>query len=66
MLMKHRVIVETNIKAHKNNFSLFDKYVWIARYHNYFCDNFLNKNDFDVETLKIDSTLMNKQIVKNF
>lgn len=38
LLFKHKLKVEEMLELNKNNTRVWDKYVWIANYHNYFCD----------------------------
>lgn len=38
LLFKHKLKVEEMLELNKNNTKVWDKYVWIANYHNYFCD----------------------------
>ncbi len=38
LLFKHKVKIEEMLELHKDNIRVWDKYVWIANYHNYFCD----------------------------
>lgn len=38
LLLKHKVKLEEMLEQNKNNIRVWDKYVWVANYHNYFCD----------------------------
>ncbi|MNO01774.1 hypothetical protein D3C81_2220110 [compost metagenome] len=40
-LRQHKVIVEKNLEAYKNNAHLLSKYQWTAEYHNYFIEQFV-------------------------
>lgn len=42
-LKSHKLSIERNLKFYQNNFRIFDKFLWVARYHNYFCENFMPK-----------------------
>lgn len=57
--------IEKELKMHKNtiikqlelyqmNNRVFEKYIWIANYHNYFCNNFLNKKFYNIKSLIIE------------
>ncbi|VYT61614.1 hypothetical protein [Clostridium tertium] len=37
LLHKHKVKIEEMLDLHKTNIRVWDKYVWTANYHNYFC-----------------------------
>ena len=49
-LKKHKEVVETKLKVHRNEPLKWGKYIWVAEYHNYYC----NKCPTDCEHLKID------------
>ncbi|AYE34256.1 hypothetical protein [Clostridium septicum] len=38
LLMRHKLKIEEMLDLHKENITVWDKYVWTANYHNYFCD----------------------------
>lgn len=38
LLLRHKLKIEEMLNLHKENIRVWDKYVWIANYHNYFCD----------------------------
>lgn len=38
LLIRHRDKIEEMLLIHKKNTKVWDKYVWTANYHNYFCD----------------------------
>lgn len=38
LLLRHKEKTEEMLSIHKENTRVWDKYVWIANYHNYFCD----------------------------
>ncbi len=65
-LQKHKQPVLENLKLHENNFKLFEKYSWIAKYHNYFCDNFIKKRcpKINLKEVKINNGLFEKSIKK--
>lgn len=49
LLLKHKRKVEELLTIHKENTRVWDKYVWTANYHNYFCDlNFPNEKDLKI------------------
>jgi hypothetical protein len=39
-LQAHQEIVEKKLQEHRNKPSVWSKYAWVARYHNYFCQEF--------------------------
>lgn len=44
LLFKHKDKIEEMLDLYKQNIRVWDKYVWIANYHNYFCNiNFPNE-----------------------
>lgn len=38
-LMDHKAMVESMLKEYSNEPRIWTKYVWVANYHNYFCEN---------------------------
>ena len=38
LLLRHKEKIEEMLEIHKKNTRVWDKYVWTANYHNYFCD----------------------------
>lgn len=38
LLMRHKMKIEEMLELYKQNITVWDKYVWIANYHNYFCE----------------------------
>jgi hypothetical protein len=46
-LLKHKAAVETRLIEHRDNPLIFSKYVWVAGYHNCFCD--LHPRHFSIE-----------------
>ena len=49
LLFKHKVKIEEMLELHKKNTRVWDKYVWIANYHNYFCDiNFPKEKELKI------------------
>lgn len=65
-LTKHKEPIIANLDLHRNNFKLFDKYSWSAKYHNYFCDKFIPdlSPGIDLGRIKIDEKLYEKSICK--
>lgn len=37
VLENHRSVIETKLEAYRRTPNLWNKYAWVARYHNYFC-----------------------------
>lgn len=46
-LAKHRDLVVANLRQHKGNKRVWDKYRWVANYHNYFCQAVESHPEFD-------------------
>jgi hypothetical protein len=42
LLSKHKKIIEYNIEIYKFNDHIRQKYIWLAGYHNFTCDEFAN------------------------
>ncbi len=63
-LMQHKKIIIENLNKFSDNFKLFDKYAWVAKYHNYFCENFVEKrfHNLNISEFKIDEVLIVKNI----
>jgi hypothetical protein len=38
VILRHKISIENNIEKTINNEKVFSKYVWVAHYHNYFCN----------------------------
>jgi hypothetical protein len=38
IILKHKELVENNLEKHKENNCVWSKYVWVAHYHNFFCN----------------------------
>lgn len=50
LLFRHKLKIEEMLNLHKENIRVWDKYVWIANYHNYFCDlNFNDEKELKIE-----------------
>lgn len=39
-LLKHKAVVENVLTQHKKNPPIWAKYVWVAAYHNFFCESY--------------------------
>lgn len=63
-LLEHKKSIIRNLEKFKNNFKLFDKYSWSAKYHNYFCDNYyaVEFPKRKIENIKIEESLISKTI----
>ncbi|AIY80161.1 hypothetical protein FDC58_04505 [Clostridium botulinum] len=49
LLLRHKVKIEEMLELHKKDIIVWDKYVWTANYHNYFCDlNFPNEKQLKI------------------
>ena len=54
LLFKHKVKIEEMLDLHKENTRVWDKYVWIANYHNYFCNiNFANEGELKISKSRL-------------
>ncbi len=50
LLFRHKMKIEEMLNLHKENIKVWDKYVWIANYHNYFCNlNFYDEKELQIE-----------------
>lgn len=65
-LIQHKESITRNLTLQKGNFKLFDKYSWTAKYHNYFCDNFVVPRvpKINIDKIKIDNNLYAKTIMR--
>lgn len=52
-ITEHKNVVEECLAMHIDNYKLFDKYSWVAKYHNYFCETFITRYKPDIELEKI-------------
>lgn len=54
LLFKHKVKIEEMLELNKENIRVWDKFVWIANYHNYFCNiNFVNEKNLRIDKNKL-------------
>jgi hypothetical protein len=61
MLALHRQRIEERLTEYRSDPTIWSKYAWVARYHNYFCD--LNQAYFD-ESHKIDVLEFDLQLTR--
>jgi len=62
-LLKHKKAVTQNVNKHRDKFKLFEKYLWVAKYHNYFCATFLsNFDEINLDKIIIDESILSKKI----
>lgn len=63
-LVKHKQIIEVNLKKHATDYKLFEKYAWVARYHNFFCSESMYSEYLKpfVKSIIIDDDKVIKQI----
>ena len=52
-LLLHKVKILEQLELYFKNDRIFEKFVWLANYHNYFCKNFLNKKLYNLKNLII-------------
>ena len=65
LLKKHKEIIISNVTMYKDNYKLYDKFKWIAEYHNFFCATSLSEFEkIDISLLKIDDQYFLKAIQK--
>jgi hypothetical protein len=59
-LIEHKNAINNNLIKYENDFKLFDKYSWSAKYHNYFC-----KNHFLIEypNETLDEILIDEKVI---
>lgn len=63
MICKHRDSVIRNLVEYSSDFKLFNKFAWVANYHNYFCNNYLGRfSKINIDSLLIPDELLNKGI----
>ncbi len=49
LLNRHKEQIKKMLSKYKSNIKVWDKYVWVANYHNYFCDiNFPNEKNLKI------------------
>ena len=63
-LILHKNAVVKELKAQIKNHRVFEKFIWCAEYHNFFCDSFLNPKYYDLTKLKIKEKLYNRNITR--
>ncbi len=63
-LSLHKTVIVENLEATKDAFRVFEKYAWVANYHNYFCDTFLlvEYPDIVLSDVKIAEELYSRDI----
>lgn len=64
-LESHKNVIIKMLNENINNYKVFDKYSWCARYHNFFCNNFLPSelyNAKDIGSLLISDNIISKKI----
>ena len=52
-LMIHKNKIIEQLELYQKIDRVFEKYIWIANYHNYYCNNFLNKEFYNLKSLII-------------
>lgn len=52
-ITEHKNVVEECLASHIDNYKLFDKYSWVAKYHNYFCKTFITYYQPEINLDKI-------------
>lgn len=53
ILEEHKNNIEKNKTKHLRNNTIYDKYNWIAKYHNYFIDTYCSDNEKDKSKYKL-------------
>ena len=65
VLKKHKEKIILNVTTYKDNYKLYDKFKWIAEYHNFFCSTSLSEFEkIDISLLKIGDQYFLKAIQK--
>ena len=54
-IQSHKDIILTKLNHFKSDKKLYSKYEWVAQYHNYYCDEYFEKNAIQQFNLKIPS-----------
>lgn len=67
-LTEHKNSIVKSLNENLTNFKVIEKYVWVANYHNFFCDNFILPEYPSIEPIdiRIDDDLYNFIIKKLF
>jgi len=52
-MLKHKEIVEMNLRQFKGNTAIYAKYEWVAQYHNYYCREYFTNSAVQTFNLKI-------------
>lgn len=63
-IMQHKNVIEECLTEHIDDYKLFEKYSWVAKYHNFFCENFITEHQpsIDIKKLMIDKSKFSKSI----
>lgn len=61
-LILHKNSIVKELKSQAKNHHVFEKFIWCAEYHNFFCDSFLNPKNYDLTKLKIKESLYSRNI----
>ncbi|MBL0236644.1 MAG: hypothetical protein IPQ02_08565 [Saprospiraceae bacterium] len=65
IIKKHKEVIISHLSKYKDNYSVFNKYCWVAEYHNYFCKTNLKIfASFDKGELLIEEKLYKVKIKK--
>jgi hypothetical protein len=60
-LFSHKEIIEKNLKDHIASPRVWNKYLWVANYHNYFCDSVREYDGFS-QKLLIDTEVLKQKL----
>ena len=62
--MQHKNVVEECLLENTDDYKLFEKYSWVAKYHNFFCKKFITQYQpsIDVKKLIIEKGKFSKSI----
>lgn len=63
-ITEHKNVVEECLVLHIDDYKLFEKYSWVAKYHNFFCKTFITRYqpDIDIKKILIDKKKYSKNI----
>jgi hypothetical protein len=63
-IVLHKQAIENELKTKNHNKRVFEKFIWCAEYHNFFCDNFLHPTFYKHSELKINKELYEPKMRK--
>ncbi|SHM83254.1 hypothetical protein [Flavobacterium xanthum] len=61
-MILHKNAIEEELTSNNINERVFEKFIWCAEYHNFFCDNFLHPEFYKHSELKIKNELFERKM----